>query len=99
MGRSYTPKYRVEYHNNTDYVDGRVPSMYPQWMHWPRDLGKPSNAKAEKLRCDMNSTFQPGGVNEHVNRNVTIHIHTLRVIEQATGETVAEANMPMFEVA
>ena len=103
MGKSYTPKYRVEYRDNTETTYPRFNS-YPQHAHlmgWPKSLGKPSNDKAEKLRQDMNTSFNHGGTNYHVSQStgVIIHIHTLNVIEQNTGMVIAEANMPAFEVA
>ncbi len=100
MGRSYTPKYRVEYRDNTMYVDGRVPTMYPGRVSWPSHLGKPSNAKAEDLRRKMNQSFQPGGVNGHVSNalNTVVHIYRLWVVEQKTGTWVAETTAPAFEV-
>ncbi len=100
MGKSYTPKYRVEYRDNTMVVDMHVPTMHPGRISWPSNLGKPTNAKAEDLRRKMNQSFQPGDVNGHVSKSldVVVHIYRLWVIEQKTGQWVAEANMPAFEV-
>ena len=103
MGRSYTPKYRVEYrvqyHDNTMFIKG-IPTIYPARMSWPRHLGKPTDAKAEDLRRTMNKSFQPGEVNAHVSNalGVVIHIYMLWVIEQKTGQKISEANAPAFEV-
>ena len=107
MGRSYTPKYRVEYRDNSMFLPitreaprCRIPTMHPARMSWPKHLGKPDNAKAEDLRRKMNQSFQPGDVNAHVSNalGVVVHIYRLWVIEQKTGQWVAEANAPAFEV-
>ena len=99
MSRSFTPKYRVEYRDNTMFI-GHVPTMHPARMSWPSHLGKPNNAKADSLRRKMNQSFQPGDVNAHVSNGMgtVVHIHRLWVIEQKTGSWVAEANAPSFEV-
>ena len=102
MGKSYPPKSRVEYRDNSDMLRPRnaLPTE-PGKLSWPsKHLGKPTNAKAEQFRKDLNQSFQPSGVNGHVSKslNTVVHIYRLWVIEQKTGQWVAEANMPAFEV-
>ena len=101
MGRSYTPKYRVEYRDNTMFSHG-VPSLYPQSMAWDtkRD-GKPTNANLEKWRKAYNESFNTGGVNFHASQGtgVIIHIYKAWIIEQKTGAWVTQTDAPMFEVA
>ena len=92
MGKSYTPTFRVEYRDNTR-KNGH--------MTWDckRD-GRPTVANLEKWRQGYNESFNPGGVNFGVSQavGVVIHIVSAKLIRQATGETVAETTMPMFEV-
>jgi hypothetical protein len=88
MGRSVTPKFRVEYKTN----DGREAVMC-----W----NDPLHADAETLehwRVTMNKSFQPGGVNGHLSTKAVLHITSARLVHQKTGKTVATATMPMFEV-
>lgn len=99
MGRSYTPTYRVETFDNRMNV-----SLYQRRLEscaWncKRD-GRPTEANAEKYRQEMNKTFLPGGVNYHISESCgfTIHISTVWIIRQSTGELVAKAKAPMFEV-
>lgn len=93
MGKIYTPTFRAEVKDNTS----------PVWisMVWNvKDHGRPSNNNAETFRVKLNSSFLPGGVNEHISKSAgfLVHVNSVRVIRQATGDVVAEAKAPMFEV-
>lgn len=98
MSRSYTPKYRAEYRDQT----GKW-----KWIIWNvrgcngwTGNGQPSKYNAERLRKSMNESFNVGGVNYAASEaaGYIIHINRLRVVNQSTGKIVAEAVMPMFEV-
>ena len=102
MGKSYTPKYRVEYRDNSDMLRPRnALPVEPGRLSWPSQrFGKPNDAKAEQFRADMNQSFLPGEVNGHVSDGlgIVVHIYRLWIVEQKTGLRVAEASAPMFEV-
>ena len=96
MGRSYTPKYRVEYRDNTM---NRFAAS--KWLTYDaKRLGKPSDASAEKLRQSLNKSFAPGGVNWNVSvaAGVVVHVQSVKIVRQADNEVVATATAPMFEV-
>lgn len=96
MGKSYTPTFRVEYRDNTN---AQILSFNP--MAWDCKMdGRPTVANLEKWRQGYNKSFNPGGVNFHVSKEigVIIHISNAKLIRQSTGEVVAETAMPMFEV-
>jgi hypothetical protein len=91
MGKSYTPKYRIE---TVEWRPGV--GAYKGTFAWDgkRD-GKPSAAAASKWRESMNKSFEAGGVNAHL---AGTRIGSIKIVEQATGSKVAEFNPPMFEV-
>ena len=101
MGKSYTPKYRVEYRDNSQVLPGGVPTMYAKRMEWcvSRD-GKANAANLEKWRKAYNESFAHGGVNWQCSilSGVVIHIYRAWIVEQKTGQWVAEVNAPMFEI-
>jgi hypothetical protein len=89
MAESITPKYRVEYWDQT----GKHVCAWNE--------GVPSDAKARNWRWEMNLSFQPSGVNGHVvgcPGGFTLHVNRVHVVRQSDGEIVASARMPMFEV-
>jgi hypothetical protein len=96
MGRSYTPKYRVEYRDNTMNRLGTDRIL----SYDAKRYGKPTDAKAEDLRRALNKSFNVGGVNWHVSEaaGVVVSVNRLRIINQRSGQVVAESNAPMFEV-
>lgn len=98
MGRSVTPKYRVEYWTNNK------PSK--QTMIWDvksranvTGLGAPSTENLEKWRKTYNFSFKDG-VNKHVSEaaGYIVHIGRCRIVDQFTGRVAAEFVPPMFEV-
>jgi hypothetical protein len=91
MGKIMTPAYRVRYRDQDGW----------RTLTWICAMeGRPSNAAAERYRKEMNASFQPGGANKAISaiRGYVPHISHVEVIKQATGEVVARAAMPMFEV-
>ena len=92
MGRVYTPTYRVEAASN-------VPGL--TIFGWCcRTNGRATDKNADRWRKGMNQSFQPGGNNWHVSKanGVVPHLHEVRIVRQRTGEVVAVASAPMFEV-
>lgn len=88
MGRSYTPKYRVE---TVEWVAERGVSKNS--FAW---AGKaPTSLKLKDWRAAMNKSFEAGGVNAHLKFTV---IGSCKVIEQATGRVVVEYTPPAFEI-
>lgn len=80
MGRSYTPKYRIE-HEGGDCV----PKF---WQH--RD--KPTSDGLFMLLCAYQLSCEPGNANEHVGKALgrTARLpKTARVVDQTTGKVVA----------
>ena len=102
MGKSYTPKYRVEYLDNAKrMVDPLSPRFGWKTMTWDaKRNGAPTSANVERLRVAMNVSFLPGGVNEHVSieSGTVVHIYRMRLVHQKSGATVAETSAPAFEL-
>jgi len=89
MGRSTTPTFRTEV----------VDQEGIHHMTWNcKTHGRPTNANAETFRKMLNNSYLPGGVNEHISKHFILHTSKVSVIRQSTGEVVAVANAPMFEV-
>lgn len=79
MGRSYTPKYRVDTVESN--ARGEVRDGDFAWV------GKaPTNRKLYEWREAMNKSFEDG-VNSHLRGT---RIHSCKLIEQKTGRVVAE---------
>jgi hypothetical protein len=99
MGRSITPTFRVEYHDNPfAKVDLNVRHSF-SWN--TKAYGRPTNANLEKWRTAMNKSYAAGGVNEHVSEMLgyAVSISAAQIVRQASGEVVATYTAPMFEVA
>lgn len=94
MGRSYTPKYRVEYTDNNPKARNQTFSVYKS-MGWN---GVATVAKLEDWRKSMNDSFKPGGCNDLVSREYIYQIVNCRLVNQTTNDVVAEVKAPMFEV-
>ena len=93
MGRTIIPTYYAETRDNRNLG----------WLHlaWNcRDHGWPSVENAERYRDSLNKSFKIGGVNEHISRSagILVHVSELRIIHNKTGEVVASAKAPLFEV-
>jgi len=88
MGRSIIPTYYAKYRDQSGWHD----------ISWK---GRATEAKAEKLRKTLNYSFNPGGCNYHVSKAVgyIIHVSEVKVVRNdRSGEVVAMAKAPMFEV-
>lgn len=85
MGRSTTPRYRVEFTQE---------NLAPGHVAWPdKYLGKPTTESLQKWVIDFEASMRPGGCNAHLGFHpVTKAI----VIHQKTGNTVAEWYPPAF---
>ena len=75
MGKSYTPKYRLE-----------TPGFTHMCWNSKQD-GRPTIENLRKYRDQMEKSFLPGGVNEHLGIR---KMGPCRIVNQFTRETVAE---------
>ena len=75
MGRSITPKYRLE-------TDTRLGHLTP--LAW---LGPATVERVARYILDLNESFIAGGVN-HVPRERPIIVVAARLVEQRTGRIV-----------
>lgn len=112
MGKSFTPKYRVEYRDNdrthtTDKLanwtsaSGWLFSCPTRQMAWnSKEWGAPNDKNLEQWRVKFNESYKSGGVNYHISlaARVLVHISHARIVNQKTGDIVAVATMPAFEV-
>ena len=92
MGRSYTPKYRIEYTTviTTD-ADGDWTKrrFSPSFWNGKRD-GKPTVANLQANLVVFEASFAPGGCNDHVYAGDTVQLLAARLVRQADGAVVAE---------
>jgi len=91
MGKSITPKYRIEIKDNSlNYLD------MPLAMAW--NCGKPTTKKLEEYIYKLIDSYKIGGCNEHI--SLTLGYMPIpnkaRIINQKTGDIVIEWNAPVF---
>lgn len=79
MGRTTTPTYRIEFRPEGP--------MALTNMRWPREAGRPTAENLGKHVRLMLTSFQPGGVNEHVG---PVRVTAAWIVHQATGTEVAK---------
>ena len=92
MGRTSTPTYRIEAASNVHGLE---------LFGWDcRRNGRPTDTSAEIYRERLNQSFTFGGHNFHLSESagIIIHVYEIRIVRQKTGEVVACAKAPMFEV-
>ena len=87
MGKSYTPTNRVEIKDR-------------QGLHKQAWRGKVSQTKLEQYIHDYAKSLETGGVNAHISTMLgyTPYPVEVRVVNQFTGETVAEWKSGPFQV-
>jgi len=87
-----TPTYRVE-------VKANRPMGMFAWDTRKGLGGAATEANLEKWRQSYNTSFQVGGVNgPSAGSDIIVHISSAKLIRQSTGEVVAEAHAPAFEI-
>lgn len=100
MGKSRMIKYVVHEQLNIDHMPSvRWKFTGPcKWDH--KYLGKPTSEKLGQWVMDGNKSYLPGGINEHVSNamGVVPYCYAAKVVNQYTGETVAEWRAPLFQV-
>ena len=77
MGRSSTPRYRIEFE-----CKGNVVLTACTWGAYRKHLGEPNAKNLAQLCLDKNASFKPGGVNAHCGPTIIIGA---RIIDQFTG--------------
>lgn len=93
MGRSTKPKYRIEL-TCISFTNKRKETHFFAYM--VKEHGKPTIENAKTFRNGMNSSMKTGGSNEHLKGTISDYSNAY-IIEQGTGDTVAEYIAPMFE--
>ena len=90
MGKSYTPKHRIEFTKTVAF--GVQPICWSTKVN-----GKATRKNLEKYIAGLNKSFQIGGSNEHLSRDgVLPHIIDAKLVNQFTGEIVAEYKTPLI---
>lgn len=100
MGRSVTPTYRIEYSDNDTPRHGRRP--FSKMICWNgKSYGRATLANLERWRSTFNTSFETGGVNQHVSdaAGFILRVGSCRIVHQATNRVVATFTAPAFEVA
>jgi hypothetical protein len=94
MGRTITPKYRLEYYDNHK-------QPYPHKQTWDvKTKGKTTDQNLEKYLIDFGKSFEVGRVNDHISKSIGYipYPQKGRIINQRTNEIVAIWKAPMFMV-
>lgn len=105
MGKTVTPKYRVEYKTN-----GLTSADRLSWKQMIWDVsagpnrtgyGAPSVENLMRWRDKYNASFEPNGVNFHLSESAgfILRIFNCRIVNQRTGKVVIQYTAPMFEAA
>lgn len=95
MGRSTTPAYRVEFETAAPIA------LTP--MAWrvrddglAKGFGKPTDANLATFVEDLNASFDPGGVNEHVGQDAKAT--GARIVRQRDDQVVATWRASSFQL-
>ena len=91
MGRSSTPKYRIEM-QCIHFVNKRK-----EVHSFAYNGKKPSEESAKEFRDKMNKSMDKGESNEHLKGIQSAYSKTT-IVNQKTGEIAAIFNPPMFEL-
>jgi hypothetical protein len=94
MGKSYTPKYRLEYYDNHK-------QLRPNVQAWTvKTEGKATDQNLEKYLYGLGKSFEIGGVNEHISKTIGFIPYPSKgkIINQRTNEIVAMWKASMFMV-
>lgn len=89
MGKTVTPKYRVEVE-----IEDPTRALTPFAWH-TAEYGQPNAANLEAFVARYNRSFQPGGSNEHVGPGCTII--KARLVRQRDNGTVISYGPPEVE--
>ena len=87
MGKSYTPKYRVENQTRSGW------QTFSAWNS--KGAGKPTIENLIKFREMYHASLKAGGCNDHI--GISGMIGNVRIIHQATGAEIVSFKAPLFE--
>lgn len=90
MGKTHTPKYRLE----TREQGKTLMRSYMSW--YVKEYGTASDKNLELWLRSFNKSLESGGINEHVGINA--RVSEAKIVNQKTGVCVAHYQVPMFEV-
>lgn len=92
MGKTYTPKYRIEF-LQTNCGGGNTP------MCWDIKNGRPTNDNLEKYLDAYSKSCEMGGVNDHISAAIGFIPVVLKavIINQRNEEIVASYQAPLFK--
>ena len=95
MGRSITPKYRVE-ESPVRLADGRL--IRSTDYAWRREYGRPTEANLERFIDAMASSQKSGGANAHLAEayGQIVVTSSARIVRQLDGEVVASWKASAF---
>jgi len=79
MGRSYTPKYRIEM-----VVDNESKTF--QTIAWDKRYGRTTKENLAKVIRSIETSMRPGGCNAHL---TPVSYFSATIVNQSTGELVA----------
>ena len=88
MGRSIKPTYYCRIKDQDGWTD----------LSW---TGRATDKRAEDKRIALNKSFDRGGCNFHVSEAAGYIVHVSKLIvvrNDGSGQVVAKADAPMFEV-
>jgi len=86
MGKTYTPKHRIEFKLN----DGMTMGVAFK--------GRVTERTVASFVANMNHSFKPGNCNGHLSNKILLYVNSAKVIEQKSGNIVASYVAPMFQV-
>jgi hypothetical protein len=87
------PKYRIEL-SCINFIAKK--KEIHSYAYSVKEQGKPTSENAKLFRNGMNKSLSKGGTNEHL-RNMQGDYSNAYIIEQKTGQQIAEYIAPMFE--
>jgi hypothetical protein len=103
MGRSITPKYRIQYYYRQP--NGQIVEVRASWTISSNNKsiqadGKPTKENAEKYIQAYNNSLKSDGANKHVSVALGFMpmAHKAEIVNQFTGKVVVEWKAPMFQV-
>lgn len=108
MGKSTTPKYRIEM-TEQRLVNGQPRHVPVDSMIWhsrkingtaSKGYGLPTDTNLEKWIYAYAKSLELGGVNEHISKSegAIPYPTSAKIVNQFTGEVVAEWKAGMFQV-
>ena len=94
MKKDTIPTFVLEYRDNIH------PNRWHRIVWNSKKYGRPTDVNAEQWRVKMNESYKYSGINYHVSLHygILVHVSHVRIVRQRTGEIIASATMPTFEI-